>query len=96
MKWNDIKHNIGDLFAKFFLIIGMIAIIGGFIYTCNKKEVETSTPVESIQIDSLIKENDKLIIEVEHLDSIKDAKIIEVKNLDNDSTLKLFYQLIRK
>ena len=30
------------------------------------------------------------------LDSIKDAEIIEVKTLDNDSTVKLFYKLIRE
>ena len=30
-----------------------------------------------------------------HNDSIKNAKVIEVKTLDNDSTVKLFYQLIK-
>ena len=45
-------------------------------------------------IDSLKQENKKLIIEVNNLDSIKDAKIIEVKTLDDDSTIKLFYELI--
>ena len=30
-----------------------------------------------------------------HNDSIKNAKVIEVKALDNDSTVKLFYQLIK-
>ena len=62
----------------------------------NKKSKETTTPVEGYEIDSITKENDKLIIEVETLDSIKDAKVIEVKSLDNDSTLRLFYQLIGK
>lgn len=45
-------------------------------------------------IDSLKQENKKIIIEVNNLDSIKDAKIIEVKALDDDSTIKLFYELI--
>lgn len=77
----------------FYITIVGITLI--FIKYCNRTST-TTTPVESIQIDSITKENTKLIIEVEHLDSIKDAKIIEVKGLDNDSTLKLFYQLIRE
>ena len=43
----------------------------------------------------LQKHNDSLRIEVDNLDSIKNAKVIEVKTLDNDSTIKLFYQLIK-
>ena len=54
-------------------------------------------PVEEIiKADSIIKVNDSIKIKVEQLDSIKDAKIIEVQALDNDSTLKLFYELISK
>lgn len=41
------------------------------------------------------KHNDSLRIEVDNLDSIKNAKVIEVKTLDNDSTIKLFYKLIK-
>ena len=41
------------------------------------------------------KHNDSLRIEVDNLDSIKNAKVIEVKTLDNDSTVKLFYKLIK-
>ena len=43
----------------------------------------------------LQKHNDSLRIEVDNLDSIKNAKVIEVKTLDNDSTIKLFYKLIK-
>ena len=43
----------------------------------------------------LQKHNDSLKIEVDNLDSIKNAKVIEVQTLDNDSTVKLFYQLIK-
>ena len=61
------------------------------LYICTKQ----STPVEnSTKIDSLITVNDSIKIKVEKLDSIKDAKIIEVSTLDNDSTLKLFYELV--
>ncbi len=96
MKWSDIKGSIVDWFAKLFLVIGILAIITGFIYTCNKDKEQTTSPVEVNVIDSITKQNDKLVIEVEHLDSIKDAKVIEIKSLDNDSTLRLFYQLIGK
>lgn len=96
MKWSNIKQILANWFAKFFLVIGILATIGGFVYTCSRKTKLTTPPVESNRIDSITKENDKLIIEVEHLDSIKNAKVIEVKSLDNDSTLRLFYQLIGK
>lgn len=60
------------------------------------KRISTTSPVESSKIDSITKDNNELIIEVKYLDSIKNAKSFEIKNLDNDSTLKLFYQLIGK
>lgn len=50
---------------------------------------------ENNKIDSITKVNKTLIIEVNNLDSIKNAEIIEVKSLNNDSTVKLFYKLIR-
>lgn len=88
-----------DIFKTICVVIGLYllgGLIGYIIYKNTMKTTTTSTPVESIQIDSITKENTKLIIEVENLDSIKDAKVIEVKILDNDSTLRLFYQLIGK
>lgn len=82
------------LFTFILLDILFIFIVCAII---NDSKTNTITsPVESSKIDSITKENNKLIIEVEHLDSIKDAKVIEVKSLDNDSTLRLFYQLIGK
>lgn len=42
----------------------------------------------------IVKSNDSLKLEINNLDSIKDAKVIEVQKLDNDSTIKLFYELI--
>ena len=82
------------LFTFILLDILFIFIVCAII---NDSKTNTITsPVESSRIDSITKENNKLIIEVEHLDSIKDAKVIEVNSLDNDSTLRLFYQLIGK
>lgn len=74
------------------LLIVLIVLINYLPF----KSTPTTSPVESSKIDSISKDNDKLIIEVKHLDSIKNAKSIEIKNLDNDSTIKLFYQLIGK
>ena len=74
--------------AMFFVFgISVIAIIS---LIDNKK---TYTVVE--QNVEIQKHNDSLRIEVDNLDSIKNAKVIEVKTLDNDSTVKLFYQLIK-
>ena len=74
--------------AMFFVVgISAIAIIS---LIDNKK---TYTVVE--QNVEIQKHNDSLRIEVDNLDSIKNAKVIEVKTLDNDSTIKLFYQLIK-
>lgn len=74
------------------LLIVLVVLVNYLPFTTTS----TTSPVESSKIDSITKDNDKLIIEVKHLDSIKNAKSIEVKSLDNDSTLKLFYQLIGK
>ena len=67
-------------------------VVGVFTFhSCTNQ----STHVEnSTKIDSLITVNDSIKIKVEKLDSIKDAKVIEVSTLDNDSTLKLFYELV--
>lgn len=87
-------NSLWKLFTYILLSILFIFIICAII---NDNKISTTTsPVENNRIDSITKESDKLIIEVENLDSIKDAKVIEVKSLDNDSTLKLFYQLIGK
>ena len=99
MEWNEFKKGFVDFLAKLFIVIFVLCLVFGGIKTCSnsfKKDEEISTPVERYEIDSISKENNKLIIKVESLDSIKNAKVIEVKSLDNDSTLKLFYELIRK
>ena len=75
--------------AAMFFIFG-ISIIAIMSLIDNKK---TNTVIkQNVEIQ---KHNDSLRIEVDNLDSIKNAKVIEVKTLDNDSTVKLFYQLIK-
>lgn len=95
MKKKTIKEYIINWFANALLFIMFFFIIYGFLKSCDKQDNYTF-PVRNITIDSIKKDNDKIIIEVELLDSIKHVKTIEVKALDNDSTLKLFYELIRK
>ena len=73
------------------IIFGSIAI---YKYYTEDKNIVTSSTIE--YVDSIKKENNKLILEVNNLDSLKNAKIIEVKSLDNDSAVKLFYKLIRE
>ena len=83
-------------------IIIVLIILTGIIfcsiaiykYCTEDKKLVTSSTIE--YVDSVKKENDKLILEVNNLDSLKNAEIIEVKSLDNDSTIKLFYKLIRE
>ena len=85
---NDfIKEFIKGALMFFVFDIVIIAIMS---LIDNKK---TYTIVE--QNVEIQKHNDSLKIEVDNLDSIKNAKVIEVKTLDNDSTVKLFYKLIK-
>lgn len=87
---------IGDWIANIFIIVFIIVAILGGMQMCSRCIRQTSSPVESNEIDSLTKVNSELTNEVNILDSIKNEKVIEVKSLDNDSTLKLFYKLIGK
>lgn len=94
--FNIIVQSLIKSLSFVFIAIAIVCLVSGIIDKCSRDASTTTSPVEDIQLDSISKENDKLIIEVEHLDSIKDAKVIEVKSLDNDSTLRLFYKLIGK
>lgn len=85
-----------DCIVGTFCAIAIICCILGLFKSCIEDKEQTSSPVEELMIDSLKQDNTKLVIEVEQLDSIKNVKVIEVKSLDNDSTIKLFYQLIGK
>ena len=77
------------------VIVALVAFgLGFFAGHCFNER--TQLPPETVNVDSLIQVNDSIKIVVNDLDSIKNAKIIEVQTLDNDSTLKLFYELISK
>ena len=93
-----------DDIKKFFIglcyIAGCYLVIIGLVIT-YKYSIKIINNVDNtkenvILTDSIIKVNDSIKIKVEHLDSIKNAKVIEVQTLNNDSTLKLFYELVSK
>lgn len=74
-----------------FVILGVILYIF-IIFQSNNYKDNNSIIEPNVELQ---KHNDSLKIKVDNLDSIKNAKVIEVKALDNDSTVKLFYKLIK-
>ena len=79
------------LLASIFSILVCLGVERIIDYYSNDNNI-----IENNKVDSITKVNKTLILEVNNLDSLKNAKIIEVKSLDNDSTIKLFYKLIRE
>jgi len=78
------------------IIIFVLGFALGVVLTISFN-MQYSSPVENnVVIDSLTKTRDSIKIKVTQLDSIKNAKVVEVSTLDNDSTLKLFYELVSK
>lgn len=78
------------------LIITLIVILflGYCINTCVSYNKIINDKDKSV--DSIKTINNEYKRKLNKLDSIKNAEIIEVKTLDNDSTVKLFYRLIRE
>ena len=79
--------------SLFIVFVAILFFIVGFVvghFAVPNKYI----PVDNKTIDSLTQVNDSIKIKIEKLDSIKNAKVIEVSTLDNDSTLKLFYELV--
>lgn len=75
------------IFIVVVIVLCAAIAIGDYHHKKNNNIIETDVELQ--------KHNDSLKIKVDNLDSIKNAKVIEVQNLDNDSTIKLFYQLIK-
>lgn len=71
----------------FTFVVIASTIIGSYYHRKTNNIIEPNVEIQ--------KHNDSLKIKVDNLDSIKNAKVIEVKTLDNDSTIKLFYKLIK-
>lgn len=84
-----IEYCIVGLISTIIICIITIIIITKTYY--NSK-IDNNIVISDIELQ---KHNDSLKIKVDNLDSIKNAKVIEIKTLDNDSTIKLFYKLIK-
>ena len=85
----DIKNFITG--ACIGLVIGIIIICTSKILnSCDNKQIKK----DNTTIEKTNYSNDSLRIELKHIDKDKNEKIIEVKGLNNDSTYKLFKQLI--
>lgn len=69
------------------LVVCVSVIVGKHYHIKNNNIIEQDIELQ--------KHNDSLKLKVNNLDSIKNAKVIEVQKLDNDSTVKLFYKLIK-
>ena len=72
------------------VIIVSTLLISTMINCCANKQIKK----DNTTIEKTNYSNDSLRIELKHIDKDKNEKIIEVKGLNNDSTYKLFKQLI--
>lgn len=92
--FKEFCESFDEVLGLIFKVVGIIAIIVvasmiiGYQFNQGKEIKDTTFDVVDVKRDSIK-------LEINHLDSIKNAKIIEVETLDNDSTVKLFYQLIK-
>lgn len=90
-------NDISDIIEKLTPIIISMIVALLFCYCIDKCASCNQTNLDNKQtIDSLTRIKNEQSEKIKHLDSIKNIKIDEVKKLDNDSTVKLFYKLIRE
>lgn len=91
----DFKNAIKHLIYLLFLISSLIMVFLAVAIVYDKHINHNTSPVEEIhKTDSVKLENTKLTTEINILDSIKNNKVNDITKLNNDSTIKLFYQLI--
>lgn len=91
MNKDKLINGIGNAAFIITAIIVVGSIVWGLFFSKVKPPVEKNK-----QVDSIIVANDSIKIKVKELDSIKHAEVIEVYSLDNDSTVKLFYKLVKE
>ena len=77
------------------LTVVLILVLAGIIF---KAEKDTDVIIKNaeLDIDDKIKTNDSIKLEIENINKIKDAEVIEISSLDNESTVKLFYKLVKE
>lgn len=77
------------------LTVVFILVLAGIIFK-QQKDTDIDIKKAELNIDDKIKSNDSIKLEIENINKIKNAEIIEVSSLDNDSTIKLFYKLVKE
>lgn len=83
-----------NVFIKYMIIFIIFVVVTAVImYITNVCHTKNNNIIE--QDIELQKHNDSLKLKVNNLDSIKNAKVLEVEVLDDDSTISLFYNLIK-
>ena len=80
-----------DIIAQSFLCICVLCTIGGAIRTCTKDTKLMSTPVEEMSISKLNLDNNKFIIEVYNVNTIKDVDSIVIVGVEDDIRLTFLY-----
>lgn len=77
------------------VFMAIITFCLGYMLGYGRARAKYNKDTEAI-IDSVSKSNNELKFQVKQLDSLKNERIIEVKGLNNNSTLKLFKQLVNE
>lgn len=83
-----------DIFVAMLFVYMLIFSCVGTYFAFFAEKAPVKKEGNEQLIDSLIKNNEELKVEIKYLDSLKNEKVIEVYNLDNDSTVKLFRDLV--
>ena len=87
---DSFSNETGKSFVVILILTFVICcsmVIGKYYHTKNNNIIEKDIELQ--------KHNDSLKLKVNNLDSIKNAKVLEVEVLDDDSTINLFYNLIK-
>lgn len=84
-----------DKIAIFIIYSFLICAISVGVTLALTKEPTTRPVEEIVNVDSIIKTNSSIKQDINKLDSIANEEINNVKVLDNDSSIKLFYKLIK-
>ena len=77
------------------LTVVFILVLTGIIFK-QQKDTDIDIKKAELDIDDKIKSTDSIKLEIENINKIKDAEVIEISSLDNDSTIKLFYKLVKE
>lgn len=76
--------------------IVLVFILVIFAARCDENYDNTLPVKGNVNVDSILNTNDSIKYEIKQKDSIKYEEVFKVRNLDNDSTVKLFKELVRE